>query len=276
MDSYSVSFRIKKRWVRTSLIVLVTALIVAPITAYASNRFTDVPNSNTFHDDITWLADADVTKGCNPPTNTLYCPTDEVTRGQMAAFLRRLAENQVVDAGELDGFNSTRFLTEVVTSAGSFIDDTDVDLATGETLKAASVQITAPAAGVLIIHNTSSWDLGTYVVHEWAELDTAPGCNPAYFAGDPLPGSFGTDAADSGVVGGEARANLAGIAAVAVPSGGTYTVHHCVQLFTGTSANNLDHSLTVQWLPTAAVDIAASPSVSTQEADAPEGATSKR
>jgi hypothetical protein len=109
MDSYSVNFRIKNRWVRTASIVLVTAMIVAPITAYAADRFTDVPNTNTFHNDISWLADADVTKGCNPPANTQYCPSDNVTRGQMAAFLRRLAENQVVDAGALEGDAKSTF-----------------------------------------------------------------------------------------------------------------------------------------------------------------------
>ncbi len=30
-----------------------------------------------------------ITTGCNPPTNDLYCPDSPVTRGQMAAFLRR-------------------------------------------------------------------------------------------------------------------------------------------------------------------------------------------
>ena len=30
-----------------------------------------------------------VTRGCNPPINDRYCPGDPVTRGQMAAFLRR-------------------------------------------------------------------------------------------------------------------------------------------------------------------------------------------
>ncbi|MDH4119408.1 MAG: peptidoglycan DD-metalloendopeptidase family protein [Acidimicrobiia bacterium] len=30
-----------------------------------------------------------ITKGCNPPTNDLYCPRDNLTRGQVAAFLRR-------------------------------------------------------------------------------------------------------------------------------------------------------------------------------------------
>jgi parallel beta-helix repeat protein len=35
------------------------------------------------------LAYAEITKGCNPPLNDLYCPDDSVTRGQMAAFLGR-------------------------------------------------------------------------------------------------------------------------------------------------------------------------------------------
>ncbi|MFP4555042.1 MAG: S-layer homology domain-containing protein, partial [Actinomycetota bacterium] len=51
--------------------------------------FSDVPASNTFHNDIAKLATAGITKGCNPPGNTNYCPNDHVTRGQMAAFLHR-------------------------------------------------------------------------------------------------------------------------------------------------------------------------------------------
>jgi len=35
------------------------------------------------------LAAAGITYGCNPPDNTRFCPTDPVTRGQMAAFLVR-------------------------------------------------------------------------------------------------------------------------------------------------------------------------------------------
>lgn len=30
-----------------------------------------------------------VTKGCNPPDNRMFCPSDTVTRGEMAAFLVR-------------------------------------------------------------------------------------------------------------------------------------------------------------------------------------------
>ncbi|MEA2000782.1 MAG: cutinase family protein [Actinomycetota bacterium] len=52
------------------------------------NYFTDTAGS-VFKTDIDRLATAGVTKGCNPPANTKYCPNNDVTRGQMAAFLHR-------------------------------------------------------------------------------------------------------------------------------------------------------------------------------------------
>ncbi|MPZ51477.1 MAG: hypothetical protein GEU79_01875 [Acidimicrobiia bacterium] len=42
-----------------------------------------------FGDEIGAIAEAGVTFGCNPPDNTMFCPNDDVTRGQMAAFLYR-------------------------------------------------------------------------------------------------------------------------------------------------------------------------------------------
>ncbi|MEA2022749.1 MAG: Ig-like domain-containing protein [Actinomycetota bacterium] len=50
--------------------------------------FTD-DNDSIFEGDIDRLGTAGVTKGCNPPTNTHYCPDAHVTRAQMAAFLHR-------------------------------------------------------------------------------------------------------------------------------------------------------------------------------------------
>lgn len=46
-------------------------------------------NGNIFEANINNLAEAGVTLGCNPPSNTDYCPDDYVTRGRMAAFLVR-------------------------------------------------------------------------------------------------------------------------------------------------------------------------------------------
>ncbi len=42
-----------------------------------------------FEGDIEWLSGAGITAGCNPPANTMFCPNDPVTRGQMAAFMVR-------------------------------------------------------------------------------------------------------------------------------------------------------------------------------------------
>ncbi len=53
-----------------------------------SDAFVD--DGDSVHEsDIDALAAAGITKGCNPPANTQFCPKDNVTRGQIAAFLRR-------------------------------------------------------------------------------------------------------------------------------------------------------------------------------------------
>ncbi|MDH4115893.1 MAG: S-layer homology domain-containing protein [Acidimicrobiia bacterium] len=67
----------------------------------ATGDFDDVAPSNVFADDIKWLAEAQITLGCNPPDNNLFCPGDNVTRGQMAAFLVRALG---LTAGDVDTF----------------------------------------------------------------------------------------------------------------------------------------------------------------------------
>ncbi|MGD2051348.1 MAG: hypothetical protein PVI35_02635 [Acidimicrobiia bacterium] len=54
----------------------------------AVNTFVDDDDSE-FEGDIARLAAARITFGCDPPANTRFCPTDPVTREQMAAFLVR-------------------------------------------------------------------------------------------------------------------------------------------------------------------------------------------
>ncbi len=115
----------KRAWTKYALVALVTALVVAPTAAIAIHGFTDVPDDNIFHNNIQWMKDNGVTAGCNPPANDRYCPNNTVTRGQMAAFMQRLAEAKVVDAktaitatsatnatdsDKLDGLNSTDFI----------------------------------------------------------------------------------------------------------------------------------------------------------------------
>ncbi len=65
---------------------LVKALGLEP--AVEPSGFTDIGDS-VHQGDIEALAAAGITKGCNPPANTEYCPHSAVTRAEMATFLVR-------------------------------------------------------------------------------------------------------------------------------------------------------------------------------------------
>lgn len=96
---------------KLALGALVVALVVAPLAALASNSFADVPDSHTFHSHIEWMKDNGITSGCGDGTN--YCPDNNVTRGQMAVFLKAVATKQVVDAGSLQGSQPTATVRNV-------------------------------------------------------------------------------------------------------------------------------------------------------------------
>ncbi len=53
-----------------------------------TRRFIDA-SSSVFANAIDWLAGEDITEGCNPPSNHRFCPSDRVSRGEMAVFLSR-------------------------------------------------------------------------------------------------------------------------------------------------------------------------------------------
>jgi hypothetical protein len=55
----------------------------APSAGFADTR------GHLFENDIDRLAASGITRGCNPPANDRFCPSDPVTRGAMAAFIRR-------------------------------------------------------------------------------------------------------------------------------------------------------------------------------------------
>lgn len=97
----------RRGWLRLAFVAALAALIAAPTAVWASHQFTDVPTDSVFHEDIDAIADAGVTRGCNPPENTEFCPEDNVTREQMAAFMNRLGAldggDPVVDARTVQG-----------------------------------------------------------------------------------------------------------------------------------------------------------------------------
>ena len=87
-----------RRRISITATLLGAAVLLAVLPAIAvTSGFEDVPEDHVFRNDIEWLAATGVTKGCNPPDNTKFCPDKPVTRGQLAAFLHRLS-NGVVHA----------------------------------------------------------------------------------------------------------------------------------------------------------------------------------
>ena len=75
--------------------LLAATLAAVPVTQQAAAP--DMEPGGTFFDDdgsthegyIEALAAIDVLRGCNPPLSDFTCPADSITRGQMAALLRR-------------------------------------------------------------------------------------------------------------------------------------------------------------------------------------------
>ena len=78
---------------------LVRALDLPP---ESKDRFVD-DDSSVFEEQIQALAAAEITLGCNPPTNNQYCPEAGVTREQMATFLTRALDLPPAPTVELDG-----------------------------------------------------------------------------------------------------------------------------------------------------------------------------
>jgi hypothetical protein len=77
---------------RRFALLLGFALLTATTSAVAQNcdGFTDVLASSPFCPDVAWLKTFGVTKGCAP---SQFCPNENVTRLQMAAFMHRLGNN---------------------------------------------------------------------------------------------------------------------------------------------------------------------------------------
>ena len=124
-----LNIRVPAKWLRRMSIAAVIAVVLIPPAVWAAGgAFTD-DDTSVFESNIEWLASAGITRGCNPPDNTQFCPDDNVTRGQMAAFMQRFAQYlgaedgtpaQADNADTLDGLDSTDLLAAgtIVTTHG--------------------------------------------------------------------------------------------------------------------------------------------------------------
>ena len=71
--------------------------LVGSLVATGADDFIDVPDSNIFHDDISWMEENGITFGYG---DGRYGPDDFVIRGQMAAFMHRLYDRIQEDIPE--------------------------------------------------------------------------------------------------------------------------------------------------------------------------------
>lgn len=252
----------------TTFAVAMAVLIATPLAVVATDRFTDVPNNNPHHNDITWLADAGVTLGCNPPANTNYCPDQPVRRDQMASFLKRLAENQVVhaataieaetagDADALAGQGPEAYQTVVAYTGQGFATTPPQNVTAGSVIELSSVSITAPAAGTYLLQGMGTWqnaDLTDSNIILWIERDTSTQCD-SVFDGDALVGSV----SEHNLLGsaGLATATINPMGASPAGGAGTATFYLCGHV-QAAAATLFERAISVQWHPNGALDLSA-------------------
>jgi hypothetical protein len=75
-------------WTGAIVVLLTLGSAIGAVALSPGGTFLD-DDGNIHEGSIEAIAAIEVTKGCNPPANDLFCPNDPVTRGQMAAFLSR-------------------------------------------------------------------------------------------------------------------------------------------------------------------------------------------
>lgn len=252
---------------RILLIVAATVLFVVPVAALGATSFwADVPDDNIFVEDTNWMKVTGVSKGCNPPTNTEYCPEDLLTRQEMAAFLHRLSILQVVDAGWLDG----RTADEVMSATGAAsVDDVDFDPSSGNPINIASlVGFDIPASGGVLTATANVGaeppTSGTQLGLVWVDI----GGNGTCAAPIPNPGGTGTYLVSSGE---SILRSTSAIATEEIPAG-TTRIDLCVSGFsTPPSAESvLAGHLNATWTPnTATAGVAAGQAKTWQEILAP-------
>ncbi len=145
---------------RRAMSLLVGGLLVVllvPIGAAAIDRFTDVPSESVFHEDVAWLADSGVTRGCNPPANDQFCPAEPVTRGQMAAFLHRLATARVVDAATVGGLSADDLMATGAQATVYHAYAGADAIPDGATVTLATLNLSAPGDGAIQVTGSVSF-----------------------------------------------------------------------------------------------------------------------
>lgn len=122
MDN-KISFSFSRRSLKLVLAMAVVVTVLAPVAVIAAGGTFVDDDASEFESSIEWLAANGITSGCGEDT---FCPEDNVTRGQMAAFMQRLATKKVVDAAtavtadSLGGISASELLANQPIGVGHY------------------------------------------------------------------------------------------------------------------------------------------------------------
>ncbi len=99
-------------YVRILIRFTIAAMILTALSPLAIGVAETAPGGSFVDDDVSIhqgsieaIAAVEITRGCNPPLNTRFCPEDSVTRGEMAAFLDRALH---LPSAPVAGFGDTQ------------------------------------------------------------------------------------------------------------------------------------------------------------------------
>jgi hypothetical protein len=234
------------RSLRLSVVVLLVLAVLAPVAVFAAGgQFTDDDDS-MFEVDIEWMAASGITIGCNPPANDNFCPESNVTRGQMAVFMHRLADNQLVDAAKLAGEEPAYYESMLWASDLEFGPLAQTLVAGGESY--IDLAIDVPYDGYLRIDaSVSLYDPNTVVQSLWwVEVDDACVADP--------DGVVQAGFAYVSVDGTQRRQSASFTGGVAVDAG-AHTISLCGTAPTSANANVYGPSLSVLFTTAGMVDM---------------------
>jgi hypothetical protein len=149
--------------------------------------FLDI-SGNIFENAINWMAQEEITVGCNPPSNTNYCPNDRLTRGEMAVFISRVMslpgpsdDHFIDDAGMFYEESANRLYEAGITlgcnppSNTKYCGDQFIPREQMAALLTRALDLPAAGSDYFGDDNTSQFE---YAINRIAESQITLGCNP--------------------------------------------------------------------------------------------------
>ncbi len=146
-------------------------VLLLPVAVWAIDQtFGDVPPSDWAYEDVEWLARVGLTNGCGDGSD--YCPDDNVTRREIAAFTHRVNDELI----------PTVFATKDLTEHDDLSAlDGDVKLFTQTFVATADSVVTANVSFGAVYQDLSEGSPQGYTdVYSWVQLDDTTCVEPPF------------------------------------------------------------------------------------------------